>query len=543
MKNNLTHQKSIDFLKRVFFSKDCIPVYYILGAMFVFINMTLLPILFDLAGGSFDANFACTIYITFGVIGIFILLSVTTPFYMKNKNTELTDEDKPQVSKWKRMLLLWIPFCLYIVAQTLLIGICALLTASFNQSFIVALFTCVASCILIFAWILLLTCLYFCTRSAFWYFVGFLVLNFAPLIISGRCYDIYNLNPLVPYEGWNPLQFNLFILSVLFVFHPIYLALVSSVIVGISAFVWRLCKKYSAKILAVLSPIYKIITIILIALSCGFMFSGSFKGKNYISTDYIICFLITALLIAILCSFFAFRKARLLVPMSITVLTVFLSSALILEGIPASTHKEAYFIPEREKIESISLRFSSTYKLEIENEHIDEFIGLHKILFKKFEEGHLFERTSSGYKEPECLADLWENATVNYNLNNGESLYREYRHLYDSAFNEFFVEFFKSDIYADSLKKERMDNPEKLYYYDSENGRGKSCALPKSCAEKLLATYLDELKNADNSAFYEEYEIIEFTGKYEKSRKIYVPLSFSETRKLAKEYLNTYAEN
>ena len=58
--------------------------------------------------------------------------------------------------------------------------------------------------------------------------------------------------------------------------------------------------------------------------------------------------------------------------------------------------------------------------------------------------------------------------------------------------------------------------------------------------EELINTYCDELKNADESAFYEEFEIIEIDGVYELSRRIYVPLSFTDTRNLVEEYLNTY---
>ena len=155
-----------------------------------------------------------------------------------------------------------------------------------------------------------------------------------------------------------------------------------------------------------------------------------------------------------------------------------------------------------------------------------------------FEDGYLPDETEHPYKEPECIADLWEDANFHYKLKDGKSFHREYRDLKDSAFDEFYIRLMKSDMYAYSLKKTKLDNPQMHYYYGDPDG--KWCELPESCVEELLKTYCDELKKADKSAFYEGYETIRLTGVYDLSRVLYIPLSFTDTRNLAITYINQY---
>ena len=224
--------------------------------------------------------------------------------------------------------------------------------------------------------------------------------------------------------------------------------------------------------------------------------------------------------------------------MGLTALSIVISCTLVLGGIPAKARYDAYILPDAEEIESVYFFLDSIESFETE-EDFENCIELHETLLNLFREGYLPDKQSQPYKEPECLADLWDVIHFGYKLKDGSYSSRYYSHLSDRAFDAFYIEFLKSDTYLHSLQKIEPDNPAIRYFY-SGSVYGRWCELPEECMEELINTYCNELKNADKSAFYEEFEIIEFEGVYELDRRIYVPLSFTDTRNLAEEYLNTY---
>ncbi len=535
MENKPKNHQTFDSVKRICLSPNRIPFYSILALLFIILNILSVPTLFSSGNDLFDANDTPILLSVFTLIGFLILISIVTPFWLQKKNTEAIDEDEPQPSAQLKILSLWVPFCFYITAQMMVFGICEELSPEFNIPFIFILLACVALCILIFVWIIICACLYFVARSMRWYFVGVLSLHFAPIIISWGCYEIYNVSPLVPYKDWNPLNFNLFVASVALFGYPIVLLLVLGMIIGIFLFMWRREKDHPTTDLTVLSIAYKIIVIFLISLSGAFLLSSNFIGKNQISLTYIFCFLVVALSVAILLAFFTFHRNRLFLRTGITVFAVLVSSALILGVIPARVQKEAYILPDKEEIKSVKLFLGSMEDFEVDA-HFEDCIDLHGVLLELFEEGYLPDETEHPYKEPECIADLWEDANFRYKLKDGKSLYREYRDLKDPAFDDFYIRLMKSDMYAYSLQKTQMHNPKMQIF-------GKWCELPESCVEELLKTYCNELKKADKSAFYEEYGTIRLSGVYDfQDRFIYIPLSFMDTRNLATQYLNMYRE-
>lgn len=536
----MKNYKSFSSVKRICFSKKCVAFYIVLGLLFVILNLFSIPSLFSSGNDLFDANDTPIILIVFTLIGFLILISILTPSWLKKKSTQTIDEDEPQPSVWDKIFSLWIPFCCYIIAQMIVLGFCVKISPYFNMSFIVILFNAIALCGLIFVWITICAVLYFVARSICWYFIGFLVLNFTPIIISQGCYEIYNVSSLIPHKTWNPLSFNLFVVSAatLFNYSTIFL-LVTGVIIGV--FVYLQHRKKNLRILGLttFSIIYKILVILLVSLSAAFLLSRLFMGESQISFNYILCFLVVALSVSIVFGYFAFRRNKPISRIIITSLAVVVSCALILGAIPYSVQKEAYILPDIEDIESVELFLDSIEEFEVEK-YLDDCIELHKILLELFEDGYLPDETEYPYNEPECIADLWEDANFRYKLKDGKSFYREYRDLKDSAFDEFYIRLMKSDMYAYSLKKTKLDNPQMRYYYG--NPDGKWCELPESCVEELLKTYCDELKKADKSAFYEEYETIRLTGVYDfRDRIIYIPLSFTDTRNLAITYINQYA--
>lgn len=544
MRNKLvseSNHKTLNFVKSLCLSKNRVPFYIVLGFLFVILNLFCVPSLFSSGNDLFDADDTPIILIAFTLIAFLILISIITPYWFKKESIEKMVEDELQPSVWNKIFSLWIPFCFYIIAQMIVLGFCEKISPYFNTSFIVILFNGIALCGLIFVWITICAVLYFVARSVRWYFIGFLALNFAPIIISQGCYEIYNVSSLVLHKTWNPLSFNLFVVSAatLFNYSTIFL-LVTGVIIGV--FMYLQHRKKNPRILGLttFSIIYKILVIFLISLSAAFLLSRLFMGESQISFNYILCFLVVALSVSIVFGYFAFRRNKLISRIIITSLAVVVSCALILGAIPYSVQKEAYILPDIEDIESVELFLDSIEEFEVD-EYFDDCIELHKILLELFEDGYLPDETEYPYNEPECIADLWEDANFRYKLKDGKSFYREYRDLKDSAFDEFYIRLMKSDMYAYSLQKTEINNPQ-MRYFSFGDDIGKWRELPESCIEELLKTYCDELKTADKSAFYEGYETIRLTGVYDfRDRIIYIPLSFTDTRNLAITYVNQYA--
>lgn len=538
MENQLKGSQTFNFVKRICLSKKCIPLYIILTLLFVRLNIFFVPNLFSAGSDLFVTNDIPVLLAIFTLIAFLILISIITPFWLKKRKTEAVDEDEPQPSGGVKIFSLWVPFGFYIIAQMIVLGFCENRSSFLNISFIVILLSGIVIGGLIFVWITICAGIYFVARSVGWYFIGFLALNFAPVIISWGCYEVYNINSLIPHKIWNPLNFNLFAASGFVLTRPIIAFLALGVFVGVFAYMLPRLRKRNIISLAATSSVYKILVIFLISLSASFLMAKPFMLKYQISLKYILCFLVVALLVSIVFGYFTFRKNKPISRIVITVLAVGVSCALILGAIPYNAQREAYILPDKEDIESVKLYLDSIEEFEVDK-HFEDCIDLHRTLLELFEDGYLPDETEYPYKEPECIADLWEDANFNYKLKDGKSFYREYRDLKDSAFDEFYIRLMKSDMYAYSLQKTEMNNPQMRYYSD---GEGKWCELPESCVEELLKTYCDELKMADKSAFYEAYEGIRLIGVYNSlDRIIYIPISFTDTRNLAITYINQYA--
>ena len=541
MKNKPKIHQAFNSLMRRSFSLYRIPLYIILSLLFIISNLFFVPFLFARGNNYINADGLYIIFIGLSLTGVFILLSVMAPLCLMKINTGESDGAENRVSAQLKILALWIPLCLYVIAQMLVFAIFSLISPEFNVPLTSILLTCAALCALVFVWIIICSCLYFAAKSVLWYFIGLLAVNFAPIIISWGCHGVYYVSSFEPYTDWNPLHYNLFIMSGASINRPWVFLTVAGVVIGLFVLTWFLRKKYGATNLSAVSTCYKIIVILSISLSCGFVLSRPFMTINKMSLLYVFCFSVIVLSAAALFAFLAFRKNKLKLRLGLTALSIVISCALVLGGIPAKARYDAYILPDAEEIESVYFFLDSIESFETE-EDFENCIELHETLLDLFKEGYLPDKQSQPYKEPECLADLWDVIHFGYKLKDGSYSSRYYSHLSDPVFDAFYIEFLKSDTYLHSLQKTKPDNPAIRYFY-SGSVYGRWCELPEECMEELINTYCNELKNADKSAFYEEFEIIELEGVYELDRRIYVPLSFTDTRNLAEEYLNTYRKS
>ena len=540
MKNKLKIHQTLDSVKYICLSKDRKYFYGILLFLFIVSNVIFVLGINAPSNNVFTSDDMPHLVILLMLLGFSVCIFVMTPFCLKKEYIQTNGDEEAQPSVLVKILSLWVPFCVHLIAQMLVFEICYMLSLGFDISFIFLLLTSAALCVLIFVWIIFCACLYMVTKSIHWYTIGLSALNIAPMVISRGCYEIYNSNSLLPHKSVNPLEFNPFLLSLSAALaRPWMFILISVVIIGVCACFLSRSEKRPETNSNALSTAYKIVVIFLISLSGAFLLANRFVGEGRIESNYNICFLGVALSAAILLACFTFRSKRLLLRTGITVFAVAVSSVFILGFIPARVQNDAYILPDEEEIENVELFLDSLVHFKADK-YFEDCIVLHEMLLDLFEEGYLPDETEQPYEKPKCIADLWDDIDFRYKLKNGEAFYREYRGLRDSAFDEFYINFLKSDMYAYSLQKTKMDNPA-MRYYPYGNVGGKWCELPESCVEELLKTYCDELKKADKSAFYEKYETISFTGVYDFSDMwLYIPLSFTNTRNLAEQYWDMY---
>lgn len=545
MKNASASFETFKTMRRLCFSRSRTPLYIALTAIFVLLNLAFISSIISTDGFLFDETDIYYIFWMFAAAGILVLIFIMTPSCLGKQGTEPFDKDVAEpsdtayleASTCMKILSLWIPICFYIIAQTMVFGICRMLYPSFKISLFTDLATCIYLCYLIFVWIMICVCLYFAARSVRSYLFGLAVLNLAPIVIIGGCFEVYNSNVLTPHKNWNPLLLNPFTVFAQMLGKPIFMLLCSMVAAAVFVYIGHREKKGGRSGSPTVLVVYKMIAIILTSLSLAFLLIG-FGQSMQISLKTVIIFFVAGLSSAILISYLTFRESKPFLQTGIIGFTVLISSSLIFGIIPARAQQDAFVLPDKEEIESVRIFLDSMEETDASKHFFDECVDLHELLLDSFREGYLPDEYDPPYKEPECIADVWDTVTIDYKLKDGGTLYRYYRRLNAPAFDAFFIEYLKSDAYAYSLQQTVAAGREIRYFLYGENEH-KWCKLPRSCFEVLIMTYCAELKNADSSAFYENYEAVRLIG--ENNRILYIPLSFTETRELLGDYTDRYA--
>ncbi len=533
MENNLI---SFNSIKSLCFSKKFKTFHIVLAVCLALLNATLVRGLFSEGSEYMNSDGIYTIIILTLLMVVLVFLAIMIPYVLK-KDVE-ADEDNLKTGTGNKILSIWFASVLYVIAQTGLFLVCDVLSNEFNRSFVDQLLVSFTLCVIVFVWVMICSCIYILAQSVRWYFIGFITLNFAPIIIAQGCYDVYNCNPLVNHANYNPLTFNLFVMSGAALINSIVMLLVVAVIAVVIAILKHKVKKLFHINFDKVSVVYKSVIVFLVSLACGFLISHLGNSSVKITLGFVLSFVIVSLIAAVVFTYLSFRNNKPILHTCINAGTVVVSAALILTLIPARTQKAAYTLPDTQDIESVEIFLDSIETFEIDK-HVDECLELHGDLLELFKD-HLPDEVDEPYVEPKCVAEMWDNVRITYKLKNGKWFNREYGYLNDPAFDEFYIKLLQSDLYAFSLQNTQMKKPS-MRYYGNTNGY---CELPESSVKELLSTYCEELQNADTSAFYEDYETIRFNDidpdEYT-DRIIYIPYSFIKTRDLAKTYIDMYS--
>ena len=492
------------------------PMFILLGLL----NLWALPYVLD----TYETEVAYLTFALFIMAGGLVVLSCITPICMTQKNTP-ADEAKPFMSAWMKTLSMWVSVSLCVIVQTLILVVLAIINPQWwDAPFLLAGLGIIG---LFLLWSIMYSLLYVLAGGTGWYFVGAFAINFSTMIIGNSCYEIYNLNPLLRSVDSIPLRFNVFIMTLGFVEAPL-VAIAVVAVVALSIFAVLFAEKKDRRInLSGISLVYKLFCLLLIAISAGFWASSLVSGENLLSSGHIVAFLSFGITTALAITYLGFRKRKPILPMCMISVAVCVSCLLAFFGIPAMTEKKAYSLPKEKEIVSASISIASLEEIETD-EHFAEYLALHQELFELFKEGNLPSTRYLPNEDTKCIANIWEDVIFKYELKNGKQVFRSYSNLNDPAFDEFFIEYLKSDAYMYSLQS--IYTPEMTLSY-SKNGSKVLRGMASSKYAELIATYCEELREADSSAFYEEYKVLRLEYG-DQARNIYIPKSFDRTLKL-----------
>lgn len=518
-------------------------IYFLSSMGFVLVNLMLIPSLWEDSYSDFNADGFFEIIYLLIMIGFYLTSFVLTPIGLR---TTLKEEKFASIVL--KMLSVWLPFGIITAAQTVILCVCTVFSESFSYSVVQLIFSGAAVGIVVFFWVTVFALIYYFTKRISWYVLGWIALNFAPCVFCNMCNEIFDVNPLISNATINPLSFNLFWLSYWFEvgFKANKMGWWISfvvIIAFISAFILMVWLRENKKLRInreVLATCFKVITILGIALLVSSVISGSIYSRDVGSRGHGITFSCIFWTLTAVGTYRTFYRKKPLIKTAVSLITAVVVSFVLFEAIPAYANREAYSLPKEEDIESIDLSLDLSLNNFTVDRHFGECLELHRMLLDIFDEGHFPDYSVGEYVKPECVDDEQTEVKFIYNLKNGEKVFRTYTHLKDEAFDKFFIEFYKSDLYIYSLKNTKTDRPR--ITYERSNGSDDSCMLPEECVTELIAAYCEELKMADSTFFYSEYDSIRLDGFYEggRDRMIFVPHSFMKTRGLAQKYTETY---
>lgn len=512
-------------MKKLFLSIKQHPVvYFLLTALFIGLNVLIDGTLIKGDdSGWFTTEDSYLLMSLLTLAAMLVILCFSAPFF-------LCAENGPNICN--RVFLFYFPFAMYVILQTLQVIVFVFAFESFDISVSKLVIFAAIGLLTIFYWVVLLGIIYFAASNLAWYFIGVVAVFISPvalLYISNMALD---LSDTLLYFVFTPA-----FLPMLLGSNPI-VALIAAVPVITIFFVTLLAyMKNKIKLnSALIYKIFKLIVMCPVSLS-----AGVFLLKYYNVTDkyFVILYaFVTLLVFVILCSY-AFQKYRFMTVTLITAVAVGIVAIIVLS--PPIRIKQSQrpvaVPPESQDIDYVKIRLDG-----LEEYRLDYSFGSCIELNNRIIELRKGEYDSSAMRDdPDCLADVWNSISFNYTLKNGRTGAGYYDNLNDSVFDDFFIEYLRSDAYEASFDEFFLREETMLIQYVSEDPDRLVRELDKTKVEGIIDIYCDELDSTDEWAFYEPYDtlLIE-NANGSGDRNIYIPQSFAKTRDAIKNYMNQY---
>ncbi len=280
---------------------------------------------------------------------------------------------------------------------------------------------------------------------------------------------------------------------------------------------------------------------LLVSIVGGYLLAYIFTGRSFTSADFWLFFIIGAALCSVTAGAIfnrGFKTVR--VSLIRGAIAVGLTIALCIGFLFYSDYEENY-VPEKARIESISVGYNEDV---VFTDNFDIILDIHKAALEDMHSNSLYsdDEIKDIYEIPSkyTLADSINNIHFSYKMKNGKEITRRYYNLVAGKLDPLFIKYMQSDEYiARYLNFEGIETMVEISYTDydeiidyDKNYKSQYTAITPSTTVVLMNAYAKELKNADESAFYESCDIIEVYGLNDKSysENFRVPESFYETR-------------
>ncbi len=281
---------------------------------------------------------------------------------------------------------------------------------------------------------------------------------------------------------------------------------------------------------------------LLVSIVGGYLLAYIFTGSGFDSADFWLFFIIGAALCSITAGAIFTRGFKTVKASLIrSAVAVALTIALCIGFLFYSDHEENY-IPEKARIESITVGYNEE---AVFTDNFDIILDIHKAALEDLNSNSLYndDEMKDIYEMPSkyTLANTIDNIYFSYKMKNGKEVTRRYYNLVASELDPLFIKYMQSDEYiARYLDFEGIDTMVEINYtdygevidYDNKNYETRYTLITPETTVALMQAYAKELKNADESAFYEACDLIEVYGLNDKSysENFRVPESFTETR-------------
>lgn len=485
-----------------------------------------------------DANAIYQIALMLLMSTSLFVMACLTPIHIKTNPDNLEDQQAGIVT---RILALWLSISFNLVVQSVIYWFFSIISPAFTVSLLEIVLSLIGISLLAFVWVIFCTFIYLLANgSVKWYIIGFLTVNIAPMIIIDGCYDVYNKSSLTGiYNSTNLLNFNPFIVTVR-ILEPLENLWVIAAILAVAAlvaFIYRFADKQ--KFINIVNGGYKFIITILISLAVGFVVCGAYTNAKLTLTK-ILTTIIVAVLTGVVISLITFGKKQLLKLLTVIILVaVFLSSVFICS--PIINHNNEYYLPDIDDIESIEFCLQNGEQIKI-TDNFDEILYINRDLIELFKKGYLPQDIDS-YPTRDCLANLWQDLTINYTLKNGQRVHKGYYDLIAPEFDDIFIRLVQSEAYLSSIKNSTFAWDYTRIRYQSFSGKVYCAVPPINESRQFLQAYCDELANAEKSDFYEKVEHVEIAGiYYSDAGDLFLPPSFNQTRNLLHLYYEQYKD-
>ncbi len=485
-----------------------------------------------------DANSIYQVALVLLMSTSLFVMACLTPIHIKITPENMEEQ---QVGIVTRILALWLSISSNLVVQSVLYWFFSIISPAFTVGLFEIFLCLIGISLLALVWVIFCTFIYLLAKgSVKWYVTGFLTANIAPIIILKGCNTVYNMSSLTGiYNPANPLNFNPFILAVRILkpLESLWLICGILAVAILVALIYKFADKQ--KFINFLNGGYKFIITVLISLSAGFLVCGVSNNVKLTLTKILTAIIVAALTGCII-SLFIFGKRQLLKLLAVVMsVVVFLSSVFICS--PIINHNNEYYLPDIDDIESIEFCLQYGEQIKI-TDNFDEILSINRDLIELFKKGYLPQDIDS-YPTRDCLANLWQALTINYNLKNGQRVHKEYRDLIAPEFDDIFIRLVQSEAYLSSIKNSTFVWDYLRIRYQSFSGEVYCTVPPIEESKELLEVYCDELANAPKSEFYENVEHAEVAGiYYSDADNLFLPPSFEKTRNLLHLYYEQYKD-